>query len=92
MYLWRMESWDILMNGVSMIKFAGKDKAGKPMFGFGLSEENIERLKDGQPIVVNMANVGRPEMGTVIICYGTTEKELLKTLTPLGGDIPGKPV
>lgn len=72
-----------------MIKWAGKDKDGKPIFGFGLSEENIKRLKDDQPIVIKMAEVNRPELGTIYIIYGDTEQEILKALTPLGDEIPG---
>lgn len=67
-----------------MLKFLGRDKAGNQLVGFGLSEENIRRLKLDQPIVVNMAEMGKPEWGTVLICYGKTEKDLAKIIEESG--------
>ncbi len=55
-----------------MIKFKTTGPDGSPGFGFGLSEENIRRLKAGQPIRINLEDLGMK--GTVVILYGETEE------------------
>lgn len=44
---------------------------------FGLSENNIQRLKQDQPIKFNLRELGLPELD-IFIMYGTTEEEIQK--------------
>ena len=76
-----------------MIKFKAQGSDG-PLLGFGLSEENIQKLKQGQPIAVDLAEMGCSR-GRVLIFYGRTEKEMAQDLrefigpeTIMHGDIP----
>lgn len=54
---------------------------------FGLSAENVERLKEGKPIRVTQEShgvqfpQGLPMVG---ICYGTTEEEIVQGLKDAG--------
>lgn len=63
-----------------MIKFIGK-KDGKKVYGFGLSEENIELLKKGRPI-----SISNPDFADfdVLIFYGETEESMAKDLKEIG--------
>lgn len=67
-----------------MIKFkAGSDE--DPIFGFGISEGNVKRLRKGQPIAINMDEMGAN--GTVYIFYGKTERDLVDmTANHIGPD------
>ena len=42
---------------------------------FGLSEENVTRLKKGEPIVFNLSKLGLEDR-RVMICYGKTEQHI----------------
>ena len=65
-----------------MIKFvANKDAADGPLVGLGLSRNNIALLKEGRPIVVNLADLGLAP-GKVMIFYGKTESAMAKTMRP----------
>lgn len=46
---------------------------------FGLSEENLTRLKKKQPILINLKEMGL-ESRNVIITYGETEDEIYKEM------------
>lgn len=61
-----------------MIKFRAKGKNGD-LYGFGLSARNIELLKNGKPIVIDMMEVGIPGM-TITIVYEETEEALVREL------------
>jgi hypothetical protein len=50
---------------------------------FGLSEENVIRLKQGKPIKINMVELGLT--GNVIIFYGVTEEAMREDLIDLVG-------
>ena len=67
-----------------MIKLAFRDKGrpGTVGYAFGLSEENIKRLKEGQPIKVDLAQMGGT--GSVLIFYGETE-DMARDLAELIG-------
>lgn len=67
-----------------MVKFTG-ERDGVPLIGLGLSRENLKRLKDGQPIVVHLADLNLPP-GQILIFYGTTEAAMAKTLLPHIGE------
>jgi hypothetical protein len=67
------------------ISFTGK-KAGKPLKGivFGLSYTNLERLKDGQPIVINGDEVRLPGY-EILIFSGPTEQSMAREIHELIG-------
>lgn len=56
-----------------MIKFRAQG-----MYGFGLSFENLDRLRAGEPINIDLAEMGGS--GTVLIFAGTTEAEMAHQL------------
>jgi len=63
-----------------MIKFKVTDDRGRVSLGFGLSERNIELLKQGNPIYVVLDEMGLN--ASIMIMYGKTEAELIETLKP----------
>ena len=66
-----------------MIKFK-IEGAEKPLIGFGITEENVKRLKLGRPILINLQEMGINV--DILICYGETELELVETLKPYISD------
>lgn len=58
-----------------MIKFKS-ELNGRPLVGFGLSEKNIERLKEGSPILFDAKELGID--ASVTIFYGETEEKMVK--------------
>ena len=62
-----------------MIKFL-YEKEESTLVGLGISEENVRRLKDDQPIVVKLSDMGITTDIQVLIFYGKDEKEMEKTL------------
>lgn len=62
-----------------MVKFTFQGKNG-PVLGIGLSEENIRRLKDGQPILVEGGSLNLNH--DIFIMYGKTEQSIAITLSP----------
>jgi hypothetical protein len=68
-----------------MIKFTGDGPNGRVYF-LGLSRGNIDRLTAGQPIKVNLADMGGPRI-EVAILFGETEQSLFDELKA-GGMIP----
>jgi len=81
-----------------MIKFLAT-KDGKPLYGFGLSCENCERLMRGQPILIDLdvmcadaKDHNASQRGAVIIFGGATEDEMTRQLSeyvelPTGDDV-----
>lgn len=63
-----------------------KAKFGDTGLLIGLSEENVKRLKAGQPIAFDMSAVGLPP-GRCVIIYGQTEDRIAKDLAD-GGFLP----
>jgi len=57
-----------------MVKFVRCEKDGF-VLGFGLSEENIKKLREGQPIRTDLKDLGFSQ-GTAFIFYGRTEEEM----------------
>ena len=53
-----------------MIKFRAGNK-----IGFGLSEVNIKKLKEGKPISIDMGEMGFPGISAMIF-YGETEEQM----------------
>lgn len=66
-----------------MIKFKFTRKDGKPAYGFGISADNVKRLKKGQPIVIDLTEMGGE--GEIMIFYGETTGDLIKTVQPYIG-------
>jgi hypothetical protein len=68
-----------------MVKMGGTTKDGKPMAILGISEMNVQKLKEGMPILVDLKDVNGVECKVSII-YGETEdaiaKDLLAQRTP----------
>lgn len=67
-----------------MIKFS-TTLNGTPAVGFGLSEANINKLKEGMPILIAPEDM-KALIGvecTVVLMYGKNEEELTKMLEPL---------
>lgn len=60
-----------------MIKFSG-GTPDDPLIGFGLSFESLDRLRAGEPIKVELGELGLA--GTLLIFAGITEQELLHQL------------
>jgi len=54
-----------------------KAKSGDTLI-FGLSERNIELLKEGRPILINLAEMGA--RGSMVIFYGKTEESMAKQI------------
>ena len=61
-----------------MITFSGKNNRGRPLLGFGLSEKNLEKLREGLPIHLHADEMGFA--GDVLIFYGKTEDDLAKQM------------
>ena len=62
-----------------MIKFmAGSDK--ETLIGFGLSEENIKALKEGNPISIDMSEMGFKDTRAMIF-FGETEEDMKRDLS-----------
>ena len=51
-------------------------KEDKLYYGFGLSGRNIEKLKAGRAILIDLAELGGD--GVVMIFYGSTERQMLR--------------
>ena len=66
-----------------MIKAEGKRLDGKRVFFFGLSHENLRRLKLGQPIKINGDEIGFP-LTVFVIFVGETEKTMANDLINSG--------
>ena len=58
-----------------MIKFRANE-----IIGFGLSEENIKRLKEGKPIMFDANDLGI-EGSKIVIFYGKTEQDMQDDLS-----------
>ena len=63
-----------------MVKATGTDGDGRPLTVFGLDPENLRRLQADKPIRVDMATMGRPEMGVILIVFGDTHEAIAKLL------------
>jgi hypothetical protein len=73
-----------------MIKFRGTDKNDVPVVGFGLSEANVQRLKQGMPILIDTDDTkelfGVPAQ--IVIFYGNTEESMQEELRATGLGFP----
>lgn len=66
-----------------MIKatFTGID--GRPVYLFGLTEMNLNKLRQGKPIAFDLESIGGT--GHVTIMYGSTEAEIAHELAEFIG-------
>jgi len=62
-----------------MVKFKGETKDGRPVYGLGLSHENLARLKKGQPIKCSLEDMGG--VGDIFIFAGKDEAEMVRNLS-----------
>lgn len=63
-----------------MIRASAKGRDGKPLLILGLTDQNIERLKAGQPVHVAAGSVEDGVQVSVVILHGPTEHHLMNTL------------
>lgn len=63
-----------------MITFLASGKNNQQTVGIGITAENVERLKAGQPIHLNGANIGINL--DILILYGETYEALQRDLSP----------
>lgn len=66
-----------------MMKFVYTDKSGAPSYGFGLSANNLRRLKEGMPISIDLTKMGG--QGRILIFYGETEQDMARDLAEFIG-------
>ncbi len=75
-----------------MIKFiADSGKGGRFIIGFGLSEENLVRLRAGQPICIKLSEMGckvvhdnNTHDAEILIHYGKTETDIAREFAAVG--------
>jgi hypothetical protein len=65
-----------------MIKFHARGPKGD-LYGFGITAGNVERLKKGEPIVIDMGEVGVSGMH-ITLFYGETEEVIARELQQHG--------
>lgn len=65
-----------------MVKFTGGSGEHK-IVGLGISEQNVQMLKQGHPIIVHGSDLGIGE--DILIMYGETEDTIKEQLTPFLG-------
>lgn len=78
-----------LKQGDKMIKFKAETDektifGGKTLLGLGLSKENVEMLKKGNPIHVNLNEMGIKDVD-MLIFYGETEEDMQRDLAEFIG-------
>lgn len=65
-----------------MVIGVGRDERDRPILIIGLEEGNIERLKEGKPILRDLAEFGVPHLGQVLIVWGQTAADIERELAP----------
>lgn len=68
-----------------MIKFTATTGEGTPLIGLGLSEENLRRLRAGQPIMLKLGDLLPGVQIEVLIFAGRDEYDLTERLASLIG-------
>ncbi len=56
---------------------------GRPLLLLGLTKKNCKLLLEGKPIKFDMAELGRPDMGEVVIVGGKNEGAIMRALGPI---------
>lgn len=67
-----------------MIKAKVTTDDGKNILVFGISAENITKLQEGNPIQIDLTEMGLD--GEMLIFYGETTGDLIKKVTPFIGE------
>jgi hypothetical protein len=62
-----------------MIKFSSLTANGL-LIGLGISDQNVELLKKGKPITVDLMELGITEPIEIMIFHGETEEKMAKML------------
>lgn len=65
-----------------MLKLVWTDKSNN-YYGFGITAENVRRLKARQPIEIDLVEMGG--QGKIMIFYGETEQTLYEELSEFIG-------
>jgi len=73
-----------------MVKARLGNKDGSDTYFFGLSEGNIKRLRMGEPIVVDMQEMGGPANCKIAIAWGPTEEKIVSDMRAAGLQWPEK--
>jgi hypothetical protein len=66
-----------------MIKAKATLKGGRPLYLLGVSALNLQRLREGRPLVVKLESMGG--VGEVVIMFGETEGDIARDLSDLIG-------
>ena len=66
-----------------MVKFTSIGQNGEKLYGFGISEKNVEELKKDHPIYFDLKEMGGN--GRILLFYGKTESEMAGTLNAFVG-------
>ena len=66
-----------------MIKAKATLADDRPLYVFGLSELNLQRLREGKAIVITLESIGG--VGEVYIAYGETEDDIMRELADMIG-------
>jgi hypothetical protein len=68
-----------------MVKFSATTATGSKLIGLGLTEENMEHLRAGKPIHVDLREVNLPFDVQVLVFAGKDDEALRAMLQPLIG-------
>lgn len=76
-----------------MIRAVTKGKEGEPVVILGITRDNIERLKRGHPIAVDLSEFGLALRGAVdhtkvTVLYGETHEEVVDIIEGAGVKLP----
>lgn len=63
-----------------MIKFTASGPSGRTLIGLGLSARNIERMKAGKLIHLNLEELNLHWKADIMLLYGETEQEIATEL------------
>jgi hypothetical protein len=66
-----------------MIKMRGEGAKGRPVIILGLSEANIDRLREGKPIHLHADDMGF--VGEIVIFVGKDEATMARQMQPFIG-------
>jgi hypothetical protein len=70
-----------------MIRAAVPAKGGGLIVLLGITPRNVEKLKDGDPMYLDLAELGAPGVKLTII-YGQTERAIMAELRAAGLELP----
>lgn len=70
-----------------MLKVVTRNAFGQPTVFLGLTKENVQRLRDNQPIGLDMGELGLGD-GKIVLLYGEDQAELVDDLRSLGIPLP----